>query len=125
MAISFVVPTLLAILMVAWPIRQVLQTNTVLRGISTCLEEETNAVVGLSGDLAYVTSSVEAPVRMMSNLQLRNPSWNGSIQLDSNRDLLKSSEVSHYIIVGYHDPIDVRNVDSVCDAGTAKVYRFK
>lgn len=124
-AVSFIIPVLLAILMIAWPIRQVLQTNTVLRGISTCLEGATNAVVGLSGDLVYVTSSIEAPDRMMNNLQLRNPSWNGTIELDPNRDLLTSPEVSHYIVVGYHDPIATKASVAVCEAGIAKVYRFK
>ena len=122
--IAIALPIALTLLMVAWPIRQVLQTNTVLRGISTCLENETSAKVGLSGDLVYVTSSVEAPARMVNNLQLRNPSWNGSIQLDNEYSLISNASTTHYIIVGAHERPTERNITDTCDAGIATVYRF-
>lgn len=121
-AAAFALPVGLALLMVAWPIRQVLQTNTVLREITACLENETNAVVGLSGNMVYVTTSVEAPDRIATNLTLRNPNWNGSITLDNLKLSLLDPTTTHFVIVGFHETLNERQVLSSCEAGIATVY---
>lgn len=120
--VAIAVPIVLASLMVSWPIRQVLQTNTVLRGISACLENETNAVVGLSGNMVYVTTSVEAPDRIEQNIHLRNPNWNGNITLDNLKLSLVDPSTTHFIVVGFHETLNEREVLDVCEAGIATVY---
>ncbi len=119
------VPVVLALLLTAWPVRQVLQTNAVVNGIGDCLVNERDSSTVMAGSLVYVTSSSEAPIRIMQNLQLRDPQWTGQIRLeDAESTGFQDPSTTHYVVVGPGAPPTGRAVTPVCEAGIATVYRM-
>ncbi|MEI8262182.1 MAG: hypothetical protein WCG77_11905, partial [Actinomycetes bacterium] len=125
---AFTLPAFIAFLLVAWPLRQVLQTNAVMRGVSECLAESPNSQSLLTGNMTYVTGP-EGPIRMMENLKLRDAQWRGDIRYEPDAINVVAKELADgnrsttsLILVGPGNLPDSISVREVCLAGTAKVY---
>jgi hypothetical protein len=128
MVAAYALPTLITFLLVAWPVRQVLQTNAVMRGVSDCLAGYPNSNSLLAGNMTYVTGP-EGPIRMKQNLQLRDPTWHGDITYEPDAINVVAKELADgirsttsLILVGPGNLQDSIPVREVCLAGTAKVY---
>lgn len=123
--VALAMPVGLAILLMAWPVRQVLQSNTVVRGLSDCLTQLPGSRTALGGDLVYVTSSPEAPIRILENVRLGDPAWPGEMSLyDPLTWNAEKSTFTHFAAVGPMGIPEGRDGVAVCEAGIATLYEL-
>lgn len=80
----------------------------------------------MAGNLLYVTSSPEGPIRIMGALTLNDPSWKGSIILE---DLESSGflnpSTSHYLTVGNAQVPTGRIATQVCQGSAVTLYELE
>ena len=79
--LALTVPALAALILVVNPLSQGFAINGAMRTLQDCLATRPGTVSVLQGNVLYVTTSDEGPIRLQQNLTLVDPSWEGSIQL--------------------------------------------
>ena len=75
------VPALVALILVITPLRQGFQINGAMATLQACLVERPDTTSILQGNVIYVTTSEEAPIRLVQNLQIEDSTWKGSVTL--------------------------------------------
>lgn len=78
---ALVVPVLVTLILVSIPILQGFRINLAMRGIQDCLANRPGVSAQLQGNLVYVTSSEESPIRIVQGLQIADPGWRGDVAL--------------------------------------------
>ncbi len=79
--VALIVPALVALVLVANPLIQGFGINGAVSTLQSCLTERSGSASLLQGSVIYVTTSEEAPIRLVQNLQLEDPTWTGSVAL--------------------------------------------
>lgn len=123
LTLALSLPVTLSALLVAWPIRQALQTNTVIRGTGDCLREMDLDRAVLTGNLLYVTGP-EGALRMTQNRQLQEPEFDGVIEYEAafNADEARARGSQGVVVVGALEAPEGLEGSRSCSAGIATVY---
>jgi len=123
--IGWSVPVVLGTLVVTDALLLGFRINNAMFTFQTCIQGKTAASAFLSGDVVYVTSSEEAPVRIQQNIALLNPTWNGTVDLLGRDSLEFTPSAGEYLLVAGRSPIDTSDLMLVCSRGDALVFRGK
>lgn len=122
--IGWSVPAVLGTIVVADALLLGFRINGAMYSIQSCFEGRGGSSAVLQGDLVYVTTSPEAPIRIKQNLQLLDPTWEGTIALvDSQRRNEIPLDVDYLINVG--DPLSADELElvTVCESQHAQTYQ--
>lgn len=124
-AVGLVVPAVVALALVAIPLRQGLATNAVLAGLSHCLADRPTSATVILGELPYVTTSMEGPIRIAESVKLRNPKWTGTVQLETpDGEGLRDPSTTLYAVIGAGSLPAGRGAEVVCQARNLTVYEL-
>ena len=122
--IGWSVPAILGAIVVTDALLLGLRINNAMFTFQSCIQDETSTSAFLSGDVVYVTSSEEAPIRLKQNLTLLDPTWNGSIELLREDSPDFAPTTGDYLLIAGRSPIDTSVLTLVCSSQEASVYRY-
>ena len=122
--VGWSVPVILGTIVVTDALLLGFRINGAMYSIQSCLEERRGSSAVLQGDLVYVTSSPEAPIRIKQNLQLLEPMWEGTLTLvDPQRQNAIPPNRDYLINVGAPLAADEFKLVTVCESQYAQTYR--
>jgi hypothetical protein len=99
------------------------EINSVMLESRQCLASLRGSNTVMAGQLIYVTSSPEGPIRIMGALMLEDPTWEGSVTLeDSESSGFFNPETTHYLMVGDAEIPTGRTVTPVCEGSAVTLY---
>lgn len=116
------VPLILGTVLVANSIGTGFRINTAMFTFQSCLQDHPGKISILTGNLVYVTSSEEGPIRLVQNLQIAKPDWSGSITLGSIGSLGESPSHVDFILNAGPSNKELSGYVQVCGGETAQVY---
>ena len=123
--IGWSVPAVLGTIVVTDALLLGFRINNAMFTFQSCIQGERSASAFLSGDLVYVTSSEEAPIRLKQNLTLLDPTWSGTVNLLDSDPLAFTPTPGDYLLIAGSSPIDTSDFTLVCSRGEAFVYRYQ
>jgi hypothetical protein len=85
-ALALAIPALIALYLVLTPLRQGFAINDAMASFQRCLATHPGTTSVLQGQVLYVTTSEEGPIRLVQNLQLADSSWEGKVTLGNSAD---------------------------------------
>ncbi len=101
------------------------EINSVMYESNKCLAPLSGSSTVINGQLLYVTSSLEGPIRIKEQLALDDPSWNGSVSME---DVVLSGfsnpDTTHYLTIGDALVPDGRTFNQVCSGNTVTLYQL-
>ena len=110
--VGYSLPVVLMTVVVADALTLGLRINDAMRTFEDCLLDRSGTTSILQGDLVYVTTSPEAPLRLIQNLQLRNELWMGNVSLAGQEE-----RVPDYILgIGNLDVTQSSEAQVVCQS---------
>ena len=110
--VGYSLPVVLMTVVVADALTLGLRINDAMRTFEDCLLDRSGTASILQGDLVYVTTSPEAPLRLIQNLQLRNELWMGNVSLAGQEE-----RVPDYILgIGNPDVTQSSEAQIVCQS---------
>ena len=99
---ALILPVTLSAHLLALPLIQGLRMNSIMAGIQRCLQPISAGTFVIEGSLPYVTTSPEAPIRMVQGLQLVDMNWVGTIEQAGGTE----ARATYRITVGERDLSD-------------------
>ena len=81
--VGLAVPTVLGTVLVSNSLVLGLNINTAMVTLQGCLKDRPGSSAILQGNILYLTTSEEGPMRLGQNIQLEDPEWTGTIALGS------------------------------------------
>lgn len=79
--VGFSIPAVLMTVVVTDALTLGLRINDAMRTFEDCLLDRSGTTSIIQGDLVYVTTSPEAPLRLIQGLQLQDESWTGNVSI--------------------------------------------
>ena len=123
-AIALSAPITIAAILVSSPLILGFQIQNAMKTFQDCLIDRPGTTSILQGNLVYLTSSPEGPIRLQQNLRLLDPNWTGEVTL---RDPVLGEEIdpSVDLILNVGPPLSVtqRPLALECSGPNAQVYR--
>lgn len=121
--LSLSVPALIACWFTYWGVNFTLSINNVMADSATCLREAAASKTIIFGDLLYVTTSPEGPIRIEQNTKLQAPEWLGAIDTSSNSlEAFASPDATHAIVLTNGTLPSGREAELICSRPTLKLY---
>lgn len=121
--VALIVPALVAVILTTIPLLQGFRINGAMAGLQQCLQSRPGTSSVLQGNVIYVTTSEEAPIRLVQGLQLADPAWTGSVTLGGLAGDGRLPEgVDLLLTVGDRLPATPAGLTMVCDSWMAQAY---
>ena len=128
-SIQFLIALSMPIFVALWLTRITLnfgfEINSVMLESKQCLAPLSGSNTVMAGQLLYVTTSPEGPIRIMGAIELEDPAWTGSITLDDpeNSGFL-DPQTTHYLRIGDSPLPKGRSAMTVCERSSVTLYEL-
>ncbi len=121
--IGLAAPITTAVILVSSPLIFGFQLQNAMKTFQDCLIDRPETTSVLQGNLVYLTSSPEGPIRLQQNLRLIDPAWTGEITL-RNPELREAIDPSTDLLLNVGPPLDTTKwpVTIECQGPNAQVY---
>ena len=101
------------------------EINSVMLQSKQCLASLSESTTVIAGNLLYVTSSPEGPLRIMEQVRMRDPNWSGSVAMENaNRSGFLDPDTSHYLLIGAAPVPEGRSIKKVCSGSAIALYEL-
>lgn len=101
------------------------EVNSVMYESKQCLAPLSHSSTVITGRLLYVTTSYEGPIRIMEQLRLDDPNWDGSVTLeDTALTGFSNPDTTHYLTIGGALIPEGRSYTQVCNQSAITLYEL-
>ncbi len=123
--VGMIMPIFVAFWLVRVTLNLGFEINSVMVDAKQCLAPLSGSNTVVSGNLLYVTSSPEGPIRMKETLESSDPNWLGTVSLD-NEEMsgFLNPATTHYLIVGERQLPEGRDVYETCISESISLYEL-
>ena len=123
--IGLIMPAFVAFWLARITLNLGFEINSVMYESKQCLASLSSSSTVISGGLLYVTSSYEGPIRLIEQLQLDDPNWDGSVTLeDAALTGFSSPDTTHYLTIGGALIPEGRSSTQVCNQSAITLYEL-
>jgi hypothetical protein len=121
--LALAIPSLIALYLVITPLRQGLAINDAMATFQRCLAAHPGTTSVVQGQVLYVTTSEEGPIRLVQNLQLADSLWHGTVTLGNPADTGTLPDGVDYLLHAGDElnPVPA-NLRVLCSGSAAQVY---
>jgi hypothetical protein len=119
--IGYTLPVILSAWLVRLPLTWGFTMNSVVKETMECLAPYPGSQTLMVGNLLYVTSSPEGPIRLEDRLQLEYPRWDGLIRHTGNEDVPANPDF--ILAIRGADPAEIPSEEVVCSGSAITLYR--
>jgi len=123
--IALLMPAFVAIWLTRITLSLGFEINSVMMESKDCLAPLAGTSTIMNGQLLYVTSSPEGPIRVKDSLIVDDPNWNGEVNLeDGSFSGFSRPETTHYLTIGSAEVPEGRTVTEVCSGSSITLLKL-
>lgn len=125
MIVSLAGPVVISCWLVVAALRFVLGTNAVIADATDCLSRAPGSTSVVFGNVLYITSSPEGPLRLQQNVEIAHPEWSGTVITESNSaERYLDPATTHAIVIGQTPLPAGRSTEQTCSAGDVELVQL-